>query len=702
MLIRHRLAVRLTLWPLLLGPVCGAAAQSVPSPGQRPADAPVLRTSAELVRVDVVVVDGNGHAVSGLTAEDFELRQDGEVQTITTLAFVEPTRSLAEMGGRPTSAGAERAVQSAGAPAAPSVFRTIAIVVDDLGLSFTNLHPTQQALRRFIDEDRQPADLVAIVRTGQSQGGLQQFTRDAARLHAAVDAIRWNPFGRGAIDASPPVEKDPVARLRPGEAGPGLTLHGGSPDRARDVYAALGTFGALGAVIDGVGSLPGRKSLVLISEGVQPFDEDSELNPNVEEAMRHVIQRAARSNCAIHTIDPRGLQTLSFNASDNVQGFSIPEFSSAGDTRRRSVRQQQESLFRLAEQTGGLAVVNNNDMRGGLRRALEDQNGYYLLGYTPPKGTFSRATRFHRLKVAVNREGVRVRARPGFFGGRPPTATAGSPLTALFSPIETARIKLRLTPVLGRQGDETVVRLLLHIDADGLAFSESAGVWHAGMEVSGRTVDATGRVVDASNWRYAIDAGSTQLAELRKHGLLYRNQLRIKRPGYYRVMIAVRDVDSGTTGTASHVLDVPDFGGGAFGLSGVLARGESLPDAPCGRNSAGPDAALLSEPAVRVFEAGARLTYALEAYNRPSAALAQHGLPLSVELRVLRDGEELLSRPAAYMTPAHDGVVSVWGAVNLPCTLQPGAYVLEARAAVAGADGSVRVVSQTTDFTVQP
>ena len=216
MLICHRLAVRLTMWPLLLGSVCGAAAQSVPSPWQRPADAPVLRTSAELVRVDVVVVDGNGHPISGLTADDFELRQDGEVQTITTLAFVEPTRSLGDMGGRPPPAGAERVVQPAGAPAAPSVFRTMAIVVDDLGLSFTNLHPTQQALRRFIDEDRQPADLVAIVRTGQSQGGLQQFTRDPARLHAAVDAIRWNPFGRGAIDASPPVEKDPIAATQAG------------------------------------------------------------------------------------------------------------------------------------------------------------------------------------------------------------------------------------------------------------------------------------------------------------------------------------------------------------------------------------------------------------------------------------------------------------------------------------------------------
>ena len=257
--------------------------------------------------------------------------------------------------------------------------------------------------------------------------------------------------------------------------------------------------------------------------------------------------------------------------------------------------------------------MNSNDMLGGLRRALEDQNGYYLLGYTPPKGTFSRSPRFHRLKVTLKRDGARVRARPGFYGGPPPTATAGSPLAALFSPIENARIKLRLTPVLGRQGDETVVRLLLYIDTEGLAFSESAGVWHAGMDVSGRTVDATGRVVAATNWRYAIRAGSAELSELREHGLLYRNQLTIKRPGYYRIMIAVRDVDSGTTGTASQVLDVPDFKGGAFGLSGLLARGDAVREPTCGRNSVGTDAALLSEPAVRVFKAGAPLTYALEA-----------------------------------------------------------------------------------------
>lgn len=101
---------------------------------------------------------------------------------------------------------------------------------------------------------------MAIVRTGQSQGALQQFTRESARLHMAVDAIRWNPFGRASIDASPSVEKDTVTRLRPKQAEPALTLHGESPDHACEVYAALGTFGALGAVIDGDGEPRSRRA----------------------------------------------------------------------------------------------------------------------------------------------------------------------------------------------------------------------------------------------------------------------------------------------------------------------------------------------------------------------------------------------------------------------------------------------------------
>ena len=668
-------------------------AAQLPVPGARP----VLRTSIDMVRVDAVVVDGKGHVVPDLTAEDFELLQDGARQAIAAVAFVRPA---AEVNAGPPVPSLPPAVAGA-APieslvgTAPIVYRTIAIVVDDLGLSFTSLNPTQRALHRFIDEQRQPGDLVAIIRTGQSQGALQQYTRDGRLLHAAVDAIRWNSFGRAPLSGLTSVELDPLERLRPAEAG----APGGfraSPDRLRHVYAALGTFGALRAVVDGAGTLPGRKSVVLISEGVQPYDVDVELNLPLEEATRQVIRRAAHANVAVHTIDPRGLDAGGFTAADNVAGHNARSLVSAGRRRQAILQVEQDSLRRLAEETGGLAVVNNNDLSGGLRRALDDQNGYDLLGYIPPKGTFERADRFHRLKVIVKRRNIKVRARPGFYGG--PAQRTDSPMSSLFSPVESASIGLRLTPVLGRSADgETVVRLLLHIDASTLSFSKAADLWTTTLEISGRTVDTNGAVVDNTAWRYVIRAGDDEHARALAQGLLYRNQITVKRPGFYHIGVTVRDFESGTLGTASQFIEVPDLPGGVFTTSGLLVSGEGRADA--GAN--GETLAALAGPAVRVVAPGMRLTYALEVYNVPPESRGPGLLPMSVELRLLRDGKEVLTRPAGHVTRPQQGNASVWGELDLPASLAPGAYLLEARAATTDAKGAFRVATQSTDLTVR-
>ncbi len=216
-------------------------AAQLPVPGARP----VLRTSIDMVRVDAVVVDGKGHVVPDLTAEDFELLQDGARQAIAAVAFVRPA---AEVNAGPPVPSLPPAVAGA-APierrggTAPIVYRTIATVVDDLGLSFTSLNPTQRALHRFIDEQRQPGDLVAIIRTGQSQGALQQYTRDGRLLHAAVDAIRWNSFGRAPLSGLTSVE------LRSARAAPTrrsrrlcrvVSSSGASPDRLRQRVRGAG------------------------------------------------------------------------------------------------------------------------------------------------------------------------------------------------------------------------------------------------------------------------------------------------------------------------------------------------------------------------------------------------------------------------------------------------------------------------------
>ena len=632
---------------LILTEPTSAVAQALP-----------FRASTNLVRVDVVVLDREGKAVPNLTAEDFELKQDGAPQAITAIAFVRPVGTAQAVVVRPNGADAASGSPPSSLAAPPAVYRSVAIVVDDLGLSFTSVEPTRKALRRFIDEQRQPDDLVAIIRTGQSQGMLQQFTRNPGLLHAAVDAIRWNALGRGSTDGVKSVAIDPSVRLRPREAGARMAAPGGeSVERQRQIYAALGSFGALRAVVDGVGTLPGRKSIVFISEGISPFDSGAEYDVNLEDAVKQVIRGAAWANVVVNAIDPRGLVTGALSASDNTAGLSAQSLGAAAADRREGLQHEQDSLYRLARDTGGVAVVNNNDMVGGLRRALEDQNGYYLLGYTPSPESLRMSDRFYRIAVRVKRSDTRVRARPGFYGGSLSASSRSSQLTTLFSPAEPAAIGLRLTPVIGRDATgEAVVRLLLRVDAKTLAFKQR-GEWHTTrFAIVGRTIDSDGEVVDRNGWNYEFKVRAADYEHALADGLLYRNQIIVKHPGFYRIGVAVRDAESGTVGTASQFIEVPDLVGGVFALSSLLVSVDATPHASA--TSTGmtqpPSAASASIPealASRVFAPGTRLTYAFEAYNVPLRSPRIGILPLAAELRLLADGKQTMSVTAEHVTP---------------------------------------------------
>jgi hypothetical protein len=86
------------------------------------------------------------------------------------------------------------------------VRRTIAVVVDDLGLSWESTSYVRRALKKFVDEQIQPGDLVAIIRTSGGMGALQQFTADKRQLYAAVERVKWNSLGRGGVSAFAPME----------------------------------------------------------------------------------------------------------------------------------------------------------------------------------------------------------------------------------------------------------------------------------------------------------------------------------------------------------------------------------------------------------------------------------------------------------------------------------------------------------------
>ena len=185
---------------LLLFATLLAATQS---PTPTPKDDDVVKITTNLIQLDVSITDAKGKPISDIRRDEIEIYENGEKQKITGLSFVSGAKPTVEKA----TAAAKDAVPVPVANLRPEqVRRTIALVIDDLSLSFESAHFTRVALKRFVDDQMQPGDLVAIVRTGAGMGALQQFTADKRILYAAIEKVKWNPSGMGGAGAFAAIE----------------------------------------------------------------------------------------------------------------------------------------------------------------------------------------------------------------------------------------------------------------------------------------------------------------------------------------------------------------------------------------------------------------------------------------------------------------------------------------------------------------
>ena len=231
-----------------------------------------------------------------------EVRQDGKIQKLLFAQFV-PVLSAA-----PSSA-ASPDVGAAALPATPrgtirrqDVQRTLAIVVDDLSLSFESFQNAKRALHAFIDRELRPTDLVALVRTGGSIGALQPFTVDRRILHASIDRLRWNGMSRNGVESYLPVNTFMTFDER---TGIGDLSDFELVEILRRSMSAQGTFGALNLVVQGARDLPGRKAVVFVSEGFQllsqgAHDNQAEPNSRLRRQIDRVIEQATRAGVVIY------------------------------------------------------------------------------------------------------------------------------------------------------------------------------------------------------------------------------------------------------------------------------------------------------------------------------------------------------------------------------------------------------------------
>jgi VWFA-related protein len=338
------------------------AAMALPQ-GQpsQPPQPPTFRSGAELVRVDVTVVDRSGEPVTTLTADDFDVEEDGTAQTVQSFKLV-------SADGQPPPGDDVsleiRSPEHAAAEAARDEVRVFRIFWDEYHIGqFASAIQGRKALTTFVSSAFGPTDLVALMDPLLPVDALR-FTRDRAEL---ADRIRKLEGRYGIYVPTRSVLEEAQLQRR---------------DAAR-VRSEV-TVSALKSAVVHLGSLKeGRKAIVFVSEGLPSLGMEE--FSQVEE----MIKTANHNNTAIYTLDPRGL-----------------------------VGANVDILRSLADGTGGEPIVDSNMPEKALRQIVKDASAFYLLGYSPVKR--QQDGKFHSIKVRVKRRGVTVHARKGYWA---PTVT---------------------------------------------------------------------------------------------------------------------------------------------------------------------------------------------------------------------------------------------------------------------------------------
>lgn len=698
-------------------------------------DDETVRITTNVVQLDFVVTDKRGNQVTDLKADDIEVFEDGRAQKVTNFSYIS-TEPVNATTGEGTGARnpAERSALSPPAERVrrDHVRRTIAIVVDDLGMSFQSLVPARLALRRFVEQQVQAGDLVAIVRTGGEVGALQQFSHDKRQLLAAIERLRWNPCSRRGIYTTPPLRQDALSydNLLNGTRG-GTLPPGSFPPCGFNLGATLES---IRFIIGGMRELPGRKSVVIFSDSIPDEAGPGEATPSMSvnyaafanaagtdrrsyrDPLRLISELAIRASVVIYSVDTRGLTALNFSATDDITGLSEVQLSKVRDDRSGDMIAGRRGTESMAHQTGGFVVKNNNDISLGLRRIMNDLRGYYLVGYRPNSETFNK--RFHTIKARVrNRPDLSVRSRTGFFGipeeEAPAKATTAADrfMLALTSPFGAGDIDVQLTPTFTNETSTgSFLRTMLHINTRGLTFKREANGWQStDLVLRGVIFGDNGKIVNEHRRQFTLRLRGATLKRIQSRGLNYVFNMPVKKPGAYQFRIAVLDPISGRIGSAGQFVEVPDLKKKRLALSGLIVRGLVAANAvgvPAKSITSAADGASdlqnnEATPAVRRFQQQMLLDYTYVVFNAridKSAARPE----LSVRTQFFRDGQLVYDReiPAEVAMQIDPTRAIVSGRLQLGQEFLPGDYVLQITITDPLAPREHQKATQSIDFEI--
>ena len=386
--------------------------QSDQQPGQ-----PVFRTGINYVRVDVIVSDKNGANVADLKQTDFEILEDGKPQAVENFKFIK-----LDGGAVPTEEGPPRPIRTDDdeeREAARDDVRLFAVFLDDYHVRKENSIRIRQPIEQFVQTQLGPSDMIGLMYPLESI-----FSVRMTRNHNAVVAGLEKFLGR-KYDYTPendlerqytyyPAETQEQIRVRVSlSAIRGLIVHMGTLKEGRKslIIVSEGFSNQLPPGITPIGAAPtgtitGNEGIVdpVGLAGLSGSQANFAATIDMEQLLRDVYDEANKNNVSLYTVDPRGLAVSEFDASDGSVAPGID---------RQFLNSTVDTLRTLAVETDGRAIVNRNDVAGGMKQIVRDVSAYYLLGYNSSQAPADG--KFHEIKVRVKRPGVQVRARKGYW-----------------------------------------------------------------------------------------------------------------------------------------------------------------------------------------------------------------------------------------------------------------------------------------------
>jgi VWFA-related protein len=516
-------------------------------PGANTAQTTTLRVSSRLVLVNVVVHDKSGMPVKDLTVQNFTVLDQGRPQTIGKfMAVSAPPTAASSMPPLPFNTFTNRIEQRTGETTTATV-----ILLDALNTEFSDGAYVRGQVVRFLKELR-PTDHVALYGLGRHVYVLHEFTQDQASLLKALD--NYQP-GTGLDVGVFPDLQSPAGFSEPNFN----TVFSDVDELARTfntAQRATATAAALEEIADHLKGFPGRKNLIWVSSGFPTLVGLDAQHPGMVEGYEpqshygevvQAIQALNESSIAVYPIDAHGLTTRSdFSGAASAPGSPTGLNPLEGTSGSANV----STMGMIATRTGGKLFYETNNITGALRSAIDDSEVYYTLGYYPDHGKWDGS--FREIKVKVDRPGVQVRARSGYFAVRDerPNSKQRSDLVkaAAVIPLDSTGIGLTVQAI-PKPGTK-ILAFAMQVDPTTVRFDVKNGKHTGSLDFFFVQRDKSGTVLNSQDETINLNLSPASYTKLTQRGLFSEKDLTLD-PKAVEVRLVVRDGGSDAIGSVS-------------------------------------------------------------------------------------------------------------------------------------------------------